>query len=140
MGWMAAAASIIGQQTAASDEAKALNTQAAQTKVAAAEQAERIRKAGRRAQGEAVANLAASGVELGSGSPELDLQQQERDTASDVANTILSGNRQAATARKEAKSIKKAALYKSASSALGAYSGSGGSRWQTAGGSGVGAT
>lgn len=91
----AGAAIYAGQQQKATAETNAELTrrQAAQEQDAAVAQAEKIRKAGRQQQAEATANLAASGVSVGSGTPVRISNEIYKNSEQDAYQTILSGNR-----------------------------------------------
>lgn len=83
------------QQQAANFSAEQDEIEAAQTRQAYREQAEKIRRIGRAQASEAKAAYAASGVSIGSGTPVLINDQIQNDTESDAYNTILTGNRRA---------------------------------------------
>lgn len=83
------------QQQAANFNADQDEIEAAQTRDAYREQAEKIRRIGRAQASEAKAAYAASGVSVGSGTPVLINEQIKDDTESDAYNTILTGNRRA---------------------------------------------
>lgn len=90
------------QQAAADTNAELARREAASQETAAATQAERIRRAGRAQVGEANAALAASGVDLGSTTAIRIGEEITRNAESDAYATILSGKRQATTARDQA--------------------------------------
>lgn len=83
------------QQEAANFNAKQDEIEAAQTRDAYRDQAEKIRRMGRAQASEAKAAYSASGVSVGSGTPVLINDQIQNDTESDAYNTILTGNRRA---------------------------------------------
>lgn len=83
------------QQQTANFNADQDEIEAAQTRQAYREQAEKIRRIGRAQASEARAAYAASGVSIGSGTPVLINEQIQNDTESDAYNTILTGNRRA---------------------------------------------
>jgi len=93
---LAAGASIYGgiqQKSQADTQAELTQRQAAQDKDAAVAQAEKIRKAARQQQAEATANLAASGVSVGTGTPLRISNEIYKTAEQDAYQTILSGNR-----------------------------------------------
>ena len=100
---LAAAGSVIGagasimagqqQKEAADTQAELTRRQGAQDKDAAVAQAEKIRKAARQQQAEATANLAASGVSVGAGTPLRISNEIYKTSEQDAYQTILSGNR-----------------------------------------------
>jgi len=81
------------QKSAADDNAELQRRQAAQEKDAAVAQAEKIRKAARQQQAEATANLAASGISVGNGTPIRISNEIYRTSEQDAYQTILGGNR-----------------------------------------------
>lgn len=91
----AGAAVMSGQQQkeAAETNAELTRRQAAQEKDAAVAQAEKIRKAARQQQAEATANLAASGISVGSGTPIRISNEIYKTSEQDAYQTILSGTR-----------------------------------------------
>lgn len=93
---LAAGSAIYGgiqQQKAADTQAELTRRQSAQEADAAVAQAEKIRRAGRQQQAEATANLAASGVSVGSGTPIRISNEIYRTSEQDAYQTILSGRR-----------------------------------------------
>lgn len=93
---LAAGSAIYGgiqQQQAASTQAELTRRQSAQEADAAVAQAEKIRKAARQQNAEATANLAASGVSVGSGTPIRISNEITRTSEQDAYQTILSGRR-----------------------------------------------
>ncbi|MEM5429400.1 hypothetical protein [Cupriavidus oxalaticus] len=91
----AGAAIMSGQQAkdTAETNAELARRQADQDKDAAVAQAEKIRKAARQQQAEATANLAASGVSIGAGTPLRISNEIYRTSEQDAYQTILSGTR-----------------------------------------------
>ncbi|WP_439671449.1 Phage protein [Cupriavidus necator] len=91
----AGAAIVQGQQQKAQAETQAELTRrdAAQQQDAALAQAEKIRRAGRQQHAEATANLAASGVSIGAGTPLRISNEIYRTSEQDAYQTILSGRR-----------------------------------------------
>lgn len=83
----------IQQKEAADTNAELTRRQAAQEKDAAVAQAEKIRRAGRQQQAEATANLAASGISVGAGTPIRISNEIYRTSEQDAYQTILSGAR-----------------------------------------------
>lgn len=83
----------IQQRQAADTQAELTRRQTAQEADAAVAQAEKIRKAARQQQAEATANLAASGVSVGSGTPLRISNEIYRTSEQDAYQTILSGRR-----------------------------------------------
>lgn len=81
------------QQEAADNSAELARRQAAQEADAAVAQAEKIRKATRQQNAEATANLAASGISVGSGTPIRISNEIYKTGEQDAYQTILSGNR-----------------------------------------------
>lgn len=73
-----------------------------QVKDAAVAQAEKIRKAGRAAAGQAKAALAASGVSIGEGTPVRINEEINRDSESDAYSTLLTGSRRQQAANDQA--------------------------------------
>lgn len=93
---LAAGSAIMGgiqSKQAAGVQAELATRQAAQEKDAAVAQAEKIRRAGRQQQAEATANLAASGVSIGAGTPLRISNEIYRTSEQDAYQTILSGTR-----------------------------------------------
>lgn len=93
---LAAGSAIYGgiqQKQAADTQAELTRRQTAQEADAAVAQAEKIRRAGRQQQAEATANLAASGVSVGSGTPIRIGNEIYRTSEQDAYQTILSGTR-----------------------------------------------
>lgn len=101
--YAAVAAAVVGAGTAimtgqqqketAETNAELQRRQAAQEKDQAVAQAEKIRKAARQQNAEATANLAASGVSVGSGTPIRISNEITRTSEQDAYQTILSGTR-----------------------------------------------
>ncbi|WP_369952094.1 hypothetical protein [Ralstonia syzygii] len=91
----AGAAIYAGQQqkNVADANAELASRQAEQDQDAAVAQAEKIRKAARIQQAEATANLAASGVSVGAGTPLRISNEIYKNSEQDAYQTILSGNR-----------------------------------------------
>jgi len=108
--------SVLGQISQGQQQADYYKEQAKQSEINAATQyadamtqAEKIRKAGRRQVGETKAQLAASGVKLGEGTP-LELQDQIiQQSEQDAFATILTGQRAAQSGYTEAASMRNAA-------------------------------
>lgn len=93
---LAAGSAIYGgiqQKQAADTQAELTRRQAAQNADTAVAQADKIRKAARQQQAEATANLAASGVSVGSGTPIRISNEIYKTSEQDAYQTILSGNR-----------------------------------------------
>lgn len=93
---LAAGSAIYGgiqQKQAADTQAELTRRQAVQEKDAAVAQAEKIRKASRQQQAEATANLAASGISVGSGTPIRISNEIYKTAEQDAYQTILSGTR-----------------------------------------------
>ena len=95
------------QQQAANFSADQDEIEAAQTRDAYRDQAEKIRRIGRAQASEAKAAYGASGVSIGSGTPVLINEQIDRDTESDAYNTILTGNRRADSLETQANMTRK---------------------------------
>ncbi|WP_338615546.1 hypothetical protein [Pigmentiphaga sp. CHJ604] len=127
----------IQQQEAADTNAELARREAASAEATAATQAQRIRRAGRAQVGEATAALAASGVDLGSTTAIRIGEEITRNAESDAYATILSGKRQATTARDQAavsewqgSNAATAGVISGISTALGGYGrAKGGSNW-----------
>ncbi|AMR77262.1 hypothetical protein [Cupriavidus nantongensis] len=100
---LAAAGSVLGagaaivqgrqQKAQAETQAELTRRDAAQQQDAALAQAEKIRRAGRQQQAETTANLAASGVSIGAGTPLRISNEIYRTSEQDAYQTILSGRR-----------------------------------------------
>ncbi|WP_407059340.1 hypothetical protein ACKZDW_04270 (plasmid) [Ralstonia syzygii subsp. celebesensis] len=86
----------------AETQAELSRRQAAQDQDAAMAQAEKIRRAARIQQGEATANLAASGVSVGAGTPLRISNEIYKNSEQDAYQTILSGNRAYASGQAQA--------------------------------------
>jgi hypothetical protein len=83
------------QKKAAEIDAQQLDTRAVQEREAALQEAQSIRKAGRRTQGAARAQMAASGIDVNSGSA-VDIDQEIAATSEqDARMTLLTGKRRA---------------------------------------------
>lgn len=121
-GWTAAAVAIggtvlsmVGQQQQGKAQQKAYNAQAQQTlnegayrADAAKQQAEKFRKAGKAQAGEARAQLAASGVKLGEGTPlEID-KEITQNAEEDALSALIGGKRATSAAQEEARLLGKA--------------------------------
>lgn len=110
-----AAASVMGQMQQAKQQQKMHNAQAQQTlnegayrADAAKQQAEKFRKAGKAQAGEARAQLAASGVKLGEGTPlEID-KEITQNAEEDALSALIGGKRATTAAQEEAKLLGKA--------------------------------
>ncbi len=142
------AATVYGQQQAAEQAEEAaeaqgrqIATQAGQEIDASNAQAERIRRAARQQQGEAMAALSASGVSVGEGTALKISEEIYKDSESDALNTIISGNRGANHLSEQGRQIlqqgrnaKKAANINSFGTILGgATSAANASGWRSAG-------
>lgn len=92
----------MAQRNAANAEAQQAERQAAQMKDEALQEAERIRKAGRRTQGAARAQLAASGIKVDEGSALQIDEQIGYDSELDAQNTLLTGKRRSDAAKFQA--------------------------------------
>lgn len=93
---LAAGSAIYGgiqQRQAANTQAELTRRQSAQDADAAVAQAQKIRKAARQQQAEATANLAASGISVGSGTPIRISNEIYKASEQDAYQTILSGTR-----------------------------------------------
>jgi hypothetical protein len=139
MGWLALVGQGVSMLGGAANERKqrrADESYAIDVENAAEEQAQKIRKAGRRAVGQARAAVGASGVAVDSGSPELALEELARESEADAFNTILTGKRQGKAIRQGSKINADMNTVNSASGLLGAagdYYNSNGGRWIRAG-------
>ncbi|WP_088158812.1 hypothetical protein [Achromobacter xylosoxidans] len=96
------------QAQLASAQAQQMENQAAGERDAALASAERIRRAGRRAQGEAEAAYAASGVSVGTGTPVRVNEQIGLDAETDAYMAILEGDRRGRTLDYEARATRQA--------------------------------
>jgi hypothetical protein len=126
---MSAAVSVVGQlaqgraqKAAANAEAAQMQNLALQQQDQAEQEAERIRKAGRRAQGQARAQLAASGVRVDEGSAVLIDEDIARESENDAQMTLLTGKRQARSSRFAADQARAAGSNAMTGSVLGAVS------------------
>lgn len=108
------------QAQLASAQAQQLENQAAGERDAALASAERIRRAGRRTQGEAEAAYAASGVSVGTGTPVRVNEQIGLDSETDAYMAILEGERRGRTLDYEARAARQAAKNSQASGGGGA--------------------
>lgn len=113
---VSAGATIVGaQQQARAIEQQAeatgrsLATQAGQEQDAANAEAEKIRKAARAAQGDAIAAVSASGVSAMDGSPLRIVEKIGRDGELDALNAIITGNRRASSLTDQATQVGRAA-------------------------------
>jgi hypothetical protein len=96
------------QQEAYNAQAQATLNEGAYRADAAKQQAEKFRKAGRNQASEAKAQLAASGVKLGEGTPlEID-RQISQNAEEDSLSALLGGSRATTAAQEEAKLLGKA--------------------------------
>ena len=93
-----------GQVTKQANDAKAqeLNVAAEQSKVSAAEEAKRIRKAGEKTAGAARAALAGAGITVDQGSAVNINEDIYRNSESDALNTLLTGSNQATSYNRQA--------------------------------------
>jgi len=91
-----------GQVTKQANDAKAqeLSVAAEQSKVSAAEEAKRIRKAGEKTAGAARAALAGAGIAVDQGSAVNINEDIYRNSESDAMNTLLTGSNQATSYNK----------------------------------------
>jgi hypothetical protein len=119
--------SVIGQvrqgmaaRQAADANARAMDLQAAQTAEAAKQEAARIRKAGEKAAGAARAQMAASGIDVNSGSAININEDIYRQSESDAFNTLLTGERKATALQTSASSTRAAGRNTMAASVLSA--------------------
>jgi hypothetical protein len=94
--------SVVGQLQQGQAQRKAANAEARQQEIAAAQErdaamveAARIRKAGDRASGAARAQLAASGIDVGSGTALVIDEDITRESNTDAEYTLLTGSRRA---------------------------------------------
>jgi hypothetical protein len=101
-------------------------------------QAKKIRDLARQQRGEATASYAASGVDVGEGTPLLTDAEITRRSEEDALMTILGAKRQAGIIKREGKAQQTAGYYQAAGSVLGAAGGIGGGGWQRAAGAGGG--
>lgn len=92
----------VAQKRAADAEAQLAERQAAQMQDEALQEADRIRKAGRRAQGAARAQLAASGIRVDEGSALVIDEEIGGESEKDAYNTLLTGKRRADGAKFQA--------------------------------------
>lgn len=137
--------SVLGQAQQGQAQQKAYNAQAQQTlnegayrADAAKQQAEKFRKAGKTQASEAKAQLAASGVKLGEGTPlEID-KEITQNAEEDALSALIGGKRATTAAQEEAKLLGKAgdnavtnAGYGAASSVLSAGGSMIKSGWKT---------
>ncbi|WLE60285.1 hypothetical protein GIY62_06400 [Burkholderia plantarii] len=90
------------QQQAANFAAGQDMTQADQTQAMGYQQAKRIREQGRATQGQATAALAASGVDVGTGTSNDIRQKIDQNTETDALNTILNAGQKAGSLRQQA--------------------------------------
>jgi len=81
------------QENTAEANAEMAQRQGNQEKDAAMAQAEKIRKAGRAAAGQANASMAAAGVSIGEGTPLRVNEQIYKDSEDDAYSTLLTGTR-----------------------------------------------
>ena len=93
-----------GQVTKQANDAKAqeLSVAAEQSKVSAAEEAKRIRKAGEKTAGAARAALAGAGIAVDQGSAVNINEDIYRNSESDAMNTLLTGSNQATSYNRQA--------------------------------------
>lgn len=120
----------IAQQEMYDAQARATATEAGQRMDAAKVEAEKIRKAGRAARGEAKTALAASGVKLGEGSAlEVDKQIMQ-DSEQDALSALLTGKRIGSAANEEIGYLRQAGNNAMTSSILGAAGSVAKSGWQ----------
>lgn len=101
-----------GAVQSAEFEANQLATQAAQEKIAAEQEAAKIRKAGEKQAGAARAALAASGVDVNSGTAININEDIYGGAESDAQNTLLTGKRRAATLNAQGRQTLKSAANK----------------------------
>lgn len=121
------AVSVHGQMQAASAAADAaqfqgeqLSRQAGQEQDSANAEAEKIRKAARAAQGDAIAAVSASGVSAMDGSPLRIVEDIGRDGELDALNAIITGNRRATSLIDQANQVGRAAKSQAAAARTGA--------------------
>lgn len=107
-----------GAVQSAEFEASQLATQGAQEKIAAEEEAAKIRKAGEKQAGAARAALAASGVDVNSGTAININEDIYSGAESDAQNTLLTGKRRATTLNEQSRQTIKAGYGKSMTSLL----------------------
>lgn len=110
------------QAATAREQAQQLENQAAGERDAALASAERIRRAGRRAQSEAEAAYAASGVSVGTGTPVRINEQIGLDSETDAYMAILEGDRRGRTLDYEARAARQAAKNAQTSGGSSAFS------------------
>ena len=140
MAWLALVGQGISMLGGAVEERKnyaAQDRYALDVEQAARDQGEKLRRAGRRAQGQARAQLGASGVDVNTGSGDMAIDELGRDSESDAFNAILTGKRQGNAIRAGAKLAGDAQTLNQASSLLSAagnYYGSNGGKWIRQGG------
>lgn len=109
----------LAARKAANAQAKAEELQAAQTLQAAQDEALRIRKAGERATGAARAQLAASGIDVNSGSALTIEDDITGNVESDAYNVLLTGDRRSTALRNSAAMSRAAGRQAMFSSVLG---------------------
>lgn len=107
-----------GAVQSAEFEANQLATQAAQEKIAAEQEAAKIRKAGERQAGAARAALAAAGVDVGSGTAININEDIYSGAESDAQNVLLTGKRRATTLNEQGRQSLKSGYGKSMTSLL----------------------
>lgn len=135
MGWLSivgAGVSALSQKAQGDREQKAANIQAAEIDQAALTSAQKLRKLATQTRGSARAALAASGVDVDTGTSQTIDEEITRDSESDYYNTILNGQRQSDAVRRSGKAAADAATYNTLSTLVSgadkAYS-----RWKQAG-------
>lgn len=107
-----------GAVQSAEFEATQLATQAVQEKIAAEQEAAKIRKAGEKQAGAARAALAAAGVDVGSGTAININEDIYSNSELDAQNTLLTGKRRAATLNEQGRQALKAGYGKSMTTLL----------------------
>jgi hypothetical protein len=110
----------MAQKRAADVEAQQADRQAAQVQDEALQEAERIRRAGKRTQGAARAQLAASGIRVDSGSALVIDEEIGMDSELDAQNILLTGKRRSDAAKFSASQSRAKGKNAMTGSALGA--------------------
>lgn len=132
MGWIAllgAGISALSQAKQGQEAQYAANVQAAEINQSAQAQAQKIRKLAQQTRGQARSSLAASGVDVNTGTSDVIDEEILRDSESDAYNTILSGERQANAVRRGGEAANDAGESSALSTIVGAAGGQY-SRWK----------
>jgi hypothetical protein len=116
-GAASAGSSVLGGQAQAAGYSKSAD----QLVLEARQRAAAIRRLAKETLSSATADYAASGVDVGSGSPRVAAQYISHNAEVDALNAMASGEAAAASARKSARAASNSGLLNAAGSALGAY-------------------